>query len=122
MSSVGNQEMRLVKAQWTMLKELKELLQKAYETTVKVQYAHCTPGYFYRKWSGLLYFYEKHPSLLATAIADSMKKRQTELLQGDLLTAAIYIDAYHMDTIIDLDKEETAISKIQELAVQLKGL
>ena len=114
--------MKLLPAQWDMLRSLKILLQKAYEMTVKVQYAHCTPGYFYRQWSGLVMFYENHGSELATAIADSMKLREHELLQGDLLTAAIYIDVFHMDTIIDQDKQVTAVQKIQNLAVQIKGL
>ena len=120
--AIGNREMKLLPAQWDMLRSLKILLQKAYEMTVKVQYAHCTPGYFYRQWSGLVMFYENHGSELATAIADSMKLREPELLQGDLLTAAIYIDVFHMDTIIDQDKQVTAVQKIQNLAVQIKGL
>ena len=48
--------MKLLEVQWQMLKELTSLLIKAYETTVKLQYADCTPGYFYRKWSGLKLF------------------------------------------------------------------
>ena len=74
--------MKLLEVQWQMLKELTSLLIKAYETTVKLQYADCTPGYFYRKWSGLKLFYERHGSELATEISEAMSRRESSLMQG----------------------------------------
>ena len=64
--------MKLLKVQWQMLKELTSLLKEAYNTTVKFQYANCTPGYFYRKWCGLKLYYEQHGSELAEEVSEEM--------------------------------------------------
>ena len=105
-----------------MLKDLTKLLKKAYDMTIKIQYSDCTPGYFYRQWSGLLLYYNEHGSALAECIKTSMLRREPELLKGDLLTAAIYIDVFHMELIIDADKKESAYKKIEDLNIRLKGL
>ena len=121
-ATLGTSRNKLLDAQWKQLKELKELLKKAYEVTIKIQYSDCTPGYFYRKWSGLLIFYENHSSRLATDIANSMRRRQTELLKGDLLRAAIYIDVFNMELLSEEEEEDMAIQKIQDLVIVMSGL
>ena len=75
--------MKLLEVQWQMLKELTSLLKKAYKT-VKLQYANCTPSYFYSKWSGLKLYYEQHGwSLrLAEEISEAMSRRELSLMQG----------------------------------------
>jgi len=60
------------------------LLQTGYEVIKNLQYADCTPGYFYRKC--LLW---KYLSLLASEIAQSMAKREDKLVGNGLLLTAV---------------------------------
>ena len=69
MADCGNQELSMNQAQWQQTFDLRDLLQRAYEMTQKLQYSNCSPGYLYRKWSLLRLFYENQGSLLAEEIA-----------------------------------------------------
>ncbi len=44
-----NELLSMSKQQWEQAVELKDLLQKAFEVTKKLQFADCATGYFYRK-------------------------------------------------------------------------
>ena len=79
---LGNRDLKLLPAQWTMVEQLTSLLKKSFEMTKKLQYADITPGYFYRKCSGLLLFNNHHGAKLADSIAAAMKRRESELMQG----------------------------------------
>ena len=41
---------------------------------------------------------------------------------GDLLTAAVYIDVFSMDLIIDNDKRENALQVVKSLRCRMLGL
>jgi hypothetical protein len=117
----GNQVLAMTDAQWRQATELRDLLLKAYEVTKKLQYADITPGYFYRKWSGLRLYYENNGSILATEIAKSMKKRESELLNNGLLLAAVYLDVHNMDLLPE-DSVEKAKESVAYLVLRLQGL
>jgi hypothetical protein len=92
LAGVGNKNLFLTNAQWEQAEELRDILQRAFEVTKKLQFDDITPGYFYKKWSGLGLCYENNDSLLATEIAKSMKKREADLLNNGLLLAAVCLD------------------------------
>ena len=56
-------ELKLEPAQWDELINLQDLLKKAYDITIRLQYSDVIPGYFFRKWTGLHLVYEEHDSV-----------------------------------------------------------
>lgn len=117
----GNQKLSLTAHQWEQAVELRDLLQKAFEVTKKVQYADCSPGYFYRKWSGLRLYYENNGSILATEIAKSMEKRESDLCSNNLLFAAVLLDVNNMDLLPE-SSVERARETVINLALRIQGL
>ncbi len=117
----GNKNLFLTNAQWEQAEELRDILQRAIEVTKKLQFDDITPGYFYKKWSGLRLCYENNDSLLATEIAKSMKKREADLLDNGLLLAAVCLDINSME-MLPLECVQKAIQTITSLALRIQGL
>ena len=61
---VGNTNLNLSIFEWEQAISLRDLLHKVLFITKSLQYENLTPGYFYRKWSGLKLFYQDHGSSL----------------------------------------------------------
>lgn len=120
MAACGNEKVKMTPIQWVQLEGMRDILKKAYDTTLKLQFSDITPGYFYRKWSGLKLFYEKHGSLLATEIFNSMVRRELQLL-NPILMAAVYLDAMHSDL---LTKAQVSLAKIAivKIVIRMNGL
>jgi bifunctional polynucleotide phosphatase/kinase len=121
LAGIGNKNLFLTNAQWEQAEELRDILQKAFEVTKKLQFDDITPGYFYKKWSGLRLCYENNDSLLATEIAKSMKKREAGLLNNGLLLAAVCLDVTSME-MLPMESVEKAIQTITSLALRIQGL
>jgi hypothetical protein len=121
LAGVGNKNMFLTNAQWEQAEELRDILQRAFEVTKKLQFDDITPGYFYKKWSGLRLCYENNDSLLATEIAKAMKKREADLLDNGLLLAAVSLDVNSMD-MLPVDSADKAMQTITSLALRIQGL
>ena len=121
LAGVGNKNLFLTNAQWEQAEELRDILQRAFEVTKKLQFDDITPGYFYKKWSGLRLCYENNDSLLATEIAKSMKKREAGLLNNGLLLAAVCLDVTSME-MLPMESAEKAIQTITSLALRIQGL
>ena len=71
MCDCGNDKLYLSEAQWNELIGLRDLLKRAYDLTIRLQYSDVTPGYFFRKWTGLHLCYEEQGSVLGSEIASS---------------------------------------------------
>jgi bifunctional polynucleotide phosphatase/kinase len=121
LAGIGNKNLFLTNAQWEQAEELRDILQKAFEVTKKLQFDNITPGYFYKKWSGLRLCYENNDSLLATEIAKAMKKREADLLDNGLLLAAVSLDVNSMD-MLPVDSADKAMQTITSLALRIQGL
>jgi len=121
LAAIGNKNLFLTNAQWEQAEELRDILQRAFEVTKKLQFDDITPGYFYKKWSGLRLCYENNDSLLATEIAKSMKKREAGLLNNGLLLAAVCLDVTSME-MLPMESVEKAIQTITSLALRIQGL
>ncbi len=86
-----------------------------------MQMEDLTPGYFYRKWSGLQSMMEVHSGIIADIIFASMKKRESELMNNSLFLAAIYLDITNMDLLTPSQKD-VAKETVVELVIRFEGL
>ena len=116
----GNQKLKVEPYQWTQMIGLRDLLKRAYDYTIKLQYSDITPGYFYRKWTGLQMVYEDHSSILGAEIAKSMKKREDHLFNDQLL-AAVFLDIHNQNLLTDEQKDKTRESVIN-VALRQQGI
>lgn len=107
--------------QWKQIQELRDMLKKSYEVTKKMQRDDLTPGYFYRKWSGLRAVMQVHSGTIADIICASMKKREGELLNNSLFLAAIFLDIHNQDLLTTTEKD-AARTAVVDLVVRMKGL
>ena len=97
-----------------------EVLKKPYEVTVKLQYGDLTPGYFYRKWTGLKGILERNGSLLATEMGLSMEVRESSLI-NPLVLAAILVDVLHAELLNDYQVAEGK-QVVINIALKLAGI
>ena len=81
MAQIGNKKLTLTEAEWEQATSLRDLLQKAFAMTKALQYEDCSPGNFYRKWSGSKLYYIQYDSSLAGFIGKSMIKKENKLLE-----------------------------------------
>ena len=96
------------------------MLRKPYKITVKLQYSELTPGYFFRKWTGLKAIIQNNGSLLALDMLDSMNKREFNLL-NDLVLAAVFIDVLNADLLSE-DQSRRGREALTNLPLKMKGL
>jgi hypothetical protein len=71
---ICQKNLQLNTSQWKQAQELRDMLRKCFEVTKKLQLNDLTPGYFYRKWSGLQLLVEAHSSTIATSKIDHRNK------------------------------------------------
>ncbi|XP_044134821.1 AP-4 complex subunit mu-1 isoform X1 [Bufo gargarizans] len=118
---MDNENLALTESQWTQTKELENLLSHPFTVTKRLQCDDLTPGKFFLEWKSLLYRLNKNGGLIAEGIASSMMKRESLLLENELLLAAIYVDP--MSRLL-LNSEQTATGKkaLFDVAVRMKGL
>ncbi|GFG29456.1 hypothetical protein Cfor_08213, partial [Coptotermes formosanus] len=118
---MDNENLALTESQWTQTKELENLLFHPFTVTKRLQCDDLTPGKFLLEWKSLLYRLNKNGGLIAEGIASSMMKRESLLLENEILLAAIYVDP--MSRLL-LNSEQTATGKkaLYDVAVRMKGL
>ena len=121
MADMGNENLNLSSFEWEHAISLRDLLMKAHLITKSLQFENLTPGYFYRKWSGLKLFYQDHGSSLADDFLHSMQKREEELLGNGLLLAAVLSDVTNMD-LLPPDHEIKGKETLINLVLRIKGL
>ena len=122
-AEVGNKNLELTKTQWDQAVNLRDLLKKAYILTKSLQFEDCSPGYFYKKWTGLKLHYKQHGSVLAHIIASSMDSREEELLGPGILLGAVVVDVNNMGALADNPgHEEKGREAVVQLVLRLKGL
>jgi hypothetical protein len=118
---VGNRKLQLTKSQWQQIQELRDMLYKCFLVTKKMQLEDLTPGYFFRKWTGLVLVVEDHGGLIATKIMESMKRREAELFGSSVFLAAVLADVFNMN-LLSTDQKEVATEALIDLILRLKGL
>jgi len=119
---IFEKHLHLTAPQWRQAQELKdEIMKKGFIVTKKLQLEDLTPGYFFRKWSGLRNVLQVNGSLIAERIVESMKKREKELLGNSFFLAAVYMDVRNMD-LLSTEQKETAHATVLQLVLRTKGL
>jgi hypothetical protein len=119
---IFEKHLHLTAPQWRQAQELKdEIMKKGFIVTKKLQLEDLTPGYFFRKWSGLRNVLQVNGSLIAERIVESMKKREKELLGNSFFLAAVYMDVHNMD-LLSTEQKETAHATVLQLVLRTKGL
>ncbi len=61
---ISQKNLQLTTSQWKQAQKLRDMLRKSFEVTKKLQLDNLTPGYFYRKWSGLQLLVEAYPQVV----------------------------------------------------------
>jgi hypothetical protein len=111
--------------QWRQAQELKELLKKGFIVTKKLQMEDLTPGYFFRKRSGLRDVVQVNVqvngSIIAEKIVESMRKREKELLGNSFFLAAVYMDVNNMER-LSTEQKETTHATVLQLVLRTKSL
>ncbi len=86
-----NRGVQLTAPQWRQVQELKDLLQKSYLVTKKLQLDDLSPGYFWCKMDRLAAnVFLVQDSIIAGEILKSMKKREAGLLLSTTFLSPIY--------------------------------
>ncbi|KAG2468011.1 CENPJ protein, partial [Polypterus senegalus] len=86
-----------------------------------LQYEDLTPGKFFWEWKSLTYYLNKSKGLIADGIASSMKKRESLLLDNQILLAAIYVDPMSR-IVLSSDQITNGKKALYDVAVHMKGL
>ena len=89
---LAHPDLTLTEYQWNEVKQLEELLRHPFLATKQMQSAHLTPGSFYKEWKTLIFKFSQIGGKLADAITASMQRRETRLMNNDVLLSAIYVD------------------------------
>jgi hypothetical protein len=119
---IFEKHLHLTAPQWRQAQELKdEIMKKGFIVTKMLQLEDLTPGYFFRKWSGLRNVLQVNGSLIAERIVESMKKREKELLGNSFFLAAVYMDVRNMD-LLSTEQKEKAHATVLQLVLRTKGL
>jgi hypothetical protein len=121
LGEVGNRKLQLTTSQWVQTQELRDMLYKCYLVTKKFQLEDLTPGYFFRKWTGLVLVLEDHGGLIASEIVESMRRRETELFGNSVFLAAVLVDVFNMN-LLSSDQKDVATDALVELILRMKGL
>nr|XP_022908982.1 uncharacterized protein LOC111420259 [Onthophagus taurus] len=91
-SDLVHPDIVLTEDMWIQIMELETLLRQPHIVTVQLQSADLTPGVFLKEWKNLIFNLSKIEGPIAEGIRSSMIRRESLLLDNDILLAAIYID------------------------------
>ena len=110
---MDNKSVNLHDREWEQAKELEDLLLPLYTVTKKLQAEDLTPGAFYLDWKRLHFKMDQAGGLIAEKIRDSMKKRESKLLDNDVLLAGIYVDPKSRILLSTGEKQRAKASLLQ---------
>ncbi|KAM4701935.1 LOW QUALITY PROTEIN: uncharacterized protein O3C94_002843 [Discoglossus pictus] len=116
---MDNDNLALTESQWTQTKELENLLSHPINVTKRLQCDDLTLGKFLLEWKSV-FCLNKNGGLIAEGIASSMMKRESLLLENELLLAAIYVDP--MSPLLNSEQTATGKKALCNVAVRMKGL
>ncbi|XP_053892578.1 BEN domain-containing protein 5 isoform X2 [Malaclemys terrapin pileata] len=92
MAAAGTRELKLTKAEWDEVKNLRDLLAKPNQTTVNLQAVDVTPGVLMKEWRKLSKFLQENGGQIAEEILSSMQKREEKLFDNIHFLAGVYVD------------------------------
>ncbi|XP_034634005.1 BEN domain-containing protein 5 isoform X2 [Trachemys scripta elegans] len=92
MAAAGTRELKLTKAEWDEVKNLRDLLAKPNQTTVNLQAVDVTPGVLMKEWRKLSKFLQENGGQIAEEILSSMQKHEEKLFDNIHFLAGVYVD------------------------------
>lgn len=121
LEDIDNPSITLTEHQWSQAKEMSELLLMPYLTTKQLQAEELTGGQFLYEWKSLIFKLSKKGSLIADGIVKSMKKREAQMMENEILLAVTFIDPKHRILLED-DQCTMARQCLCNLAVEMEGI
>ncbi|XP_039612247.1 uncharacterized protein LOC120531155 [Polypterus senegalus] len=121
LEALDNENVALTESQWAQIKELENLLSHPFTVTKRLQCDYLTRCKFFLEWKSLMYRLNKSGGLIADGIASSMMKRESLLLDNEILLAAIYVDPMSR-ILLNSDQTATVKKALYDLAVRMRGL
>ncbi|XP_044860223.1 uncharacterized protein LOC123363376 [Mauremys mutica] len=91
-AAAGTRELKLTKAEWDEVKNLRDLLAKPNQTTVNLQAVDVTPGVLMKEWRKLSKFLQENGGQIAEGILSSMQKHEEKLFDNIHFLAGVYVD------------------------------
>ncbi|XP_053872831.1 uncharacterized protein LOC128830926 [Malaclemys terrapin pileata] len=91
-AAAGTRELKLTKAEWDEVKNLRDLLAKPNQTTVNLQADNVTPGVLMKEWRKLSKFLQENGGQIAEGILSSMQKHEEKLFDNIHFLAGVYVD------------------------------
>ncbi|EMP32758.1 hypothetical protein UY3_10098 [Chelonia mydas] len=88
----GTRELKLTKAEWDKVKNLRDLLAKPNQTTMNRQAVNVTPGVLMKEWQKLSKFLQENGGQIAEGILSPMQKREEKLFDNIHFLATVYVD------------------------------
>nr|XP_047145985.1 uncharacterized protein LOC124818941 [Hydra vulgaris]XP_047145986.1 uncharacterized protein LOC124818941 [Hydra vulgaris] len=80
---------------WGMWEELRDILQMAYDLTIRLQRENITAGKFLFDWNSIKCELDRKDSNLAKDFRKGMDNRESTLRENSLFLAAVYVDIRH---------------------------
>ncbi|XP_065365489.1 uncharacterized protein LOC135958514 [Calliphora vicina] len=111
----------LTDQEWGKLNDLLIILSPIHETTLKLQGEQLVMGECYKAWFELKVKLESLTTELSTTILDCIKAREPNLLNAEVLNAAIFLDP-RFRRLLPQNKKEEAKNHLKVLATQLNNL
>ncbi|KAM7165993.1 uncharacterized protein RBU57_007033 isoform 2-T2 [Macrochelys suwanniensis] len=91
-AAAGTRELKLTKAEWDEVKNLRDLLAKPNQTTMNLQAVDVTPGVLMKEWRKLSKFLQENGGQIAEGILSSMQKHEEKLFDNIYFLAGVYVD------------------------------
>lgn len=121
LNDFANPDVTLTEDEWESAEQLKLILLQPFIVTQRLQAANLTPGVFFKEWKKLIFKLSKLSSPIATEITNSLLRRESLLLNNDILLAGIFIDAM-VRILLSKDQLARAKTALCEIELRIKGM
>ncbi|KAG6923392.1 hypothetical protein G0U57_020608, partial [Chelydra serpentina] len=91
-AAAGTRELKLTKAEWDEVKNLRDLLAKPNQTTVNLQAVYVV---LMKEWRKLSTFLQENGGQIAEGILSFMQKREEKLFDNIHFLAGVYVDPWY---------------------------
>lgn len=117
----ANMKESLAEKEWDSIKEIVAALKPVYEATMKLQEEQLILGDFYAVWLNMKAQLEHMNSNTASLVLGCIKSRESNLLNSDVLSAALFLDPRLRRT-LGSEKKVTAKNHLKKVAAQMISL
>lgn len=116
-AATGMEELHFSHNEWESAKKIKNILEKPYLATLRLQSADLTPGMFFKERCYLKQFLQEDGDRISLTIYAAMKEREIKLISNTHFLAAVYVDPRYR---ILLTYEQQLLAKQGLLDISLR--